>query len=261
MDQGEPPRDDGGMGSVLVEVCVDSVAGVRAALAGGADRIELCSALELGGLTPPSGLVGAARAATALPIFAMVRVRAGDFVVDRADLSWMAAEIGELVRGGVDGLVFGALTPDGAVDRDATAMLCAAAQGLPVTFHRAFDHLRDQAAGLEVLVELGVPRVLTSGAAGSASDGVARLSELVAQGGRRIAVMAGAGLRSSNVSQLVAATGVREVHLSAARVFAGPGRHANDACSFAPPGRGEFERRETSADEVRAVVRALAAPR
>jgi len=248
---------DGAM-NVSVEVCVDSVAGARAAAQGGADRIELCSALELGGLTPSLGLLRAAReAAGTVPVFAMLRVRAGDFVIDADDLASLLADAEAFRAAGVDGLVFGALTPDGEIDRIALRAVLDAAEGLPLTFHRAVDCCRDVVDAVDVLVDFGVPRLLTSGGAATAPRGVEAISAMVGRAAGRLAVMAGSGVRASNVASLVAATGVAEVHLSAGRVVAGPSKFGRPECGFAAPGRADHERRETDAAEIRAVRAAL----
>lgn len=242
---------------VLCEVCVDSVDGVRAAARGGAERIELCSALEVGGLTPSLGLARLARRETDLPIFAMVRPRPGDFVVDGDDVAWMGAEIAAFRDAGMDGVVLGALTVDGRVARGAVAALLEAAEGLAVTFHRAIDCTRDPVGAVEELASLGVPRVLTSGGAPTAVEGAGTIREMVDRAAGRLLVMAGSGVRSANVRELVDATGVPEVHLSAGRIDRGPARWVNARCGFAAPGRKDDERRFTDADEVRRVVGAL----
>lgn len=242
---------------VLCEVCVDSVAGVRAAEAGGADRIELCAALEVGGLTPSIGTVRRARAGTRLPIFAMVRPRAGDFVVDGDDVAGMVEDIAALRAEGVDGLVFGVLTPGGAVDEAAVGRLIEAADGLPVTFHRAFDRAVDRTGAADALARLRVTRILTSGGAATAAAGAPAIRELVARLGDAVTLVAGGGVRAHNVAELVASTGVREVHLSAMRIVDGPAARRDAAVSFAAPGRADHQRRVTDAAEVRAVVAAI----
>lgn len=248
---------------VPVEVCVDSVAGVRAAVDGGADRIELCSALELGGCTPSLGFLRAAlEAAAGVPVFAMLRVRAGDFVVDRDDLRAIVADAEAFVRAGAQGLVFGALSPDGDIDREALRVVKDAAEGLPLTFHRAVDCCRDVVGAVDVLADAGVPRILTSGGSPTAAAGQDAVAAMVQRAAGRLVVMAGSGVRASNVAALVAATGVPEVHLSAGRVVAGPARFGRPECGFAAPGRADHERRATDPDEIRAVRAALGrAPR
>jgi copper homeostasis protein len=197
----------------MLEVCVDSIAGLLAAEAGGAQRIELCARLDLGGLSPARELLDAAIARTRLPLHVMVRPRAGDFVATAAEVLAMEAEIAGLRdRGGVAGVVFGVLTPAGRVDVAATRRLLAAARPLSVTFHRAFDASADLDQALEDLVELGVDRILSSGGAADAYAGRARLGELVRRARGRLVVMAGGGVRPGNVAAILAETGVLEVH-------------------------------------------------
>jgi len=197
----------------LVEACVQTVVSAEAAEQAGADRIELCSALELGGVTPGAGLLRAARARVGIPLHVLVRPRAGDFVYCDEELAVMVGEIREARRAGADGIVTGALDPGGFIDRDATARLVEAAGPLPVTFHRAFDQVRDQSWALEVLVELGVTRILTSGGAETADEGIPMLARLVRVSAGRITVLAGGGVRAAGVVRLVTESGVREVHL------------------------------------------------
>ncbi len=164
-----------------------------------------------------------------LPVFAMVRLRAGDFTYTRREIADMCAAIERLHVLGVHGVVTGALTRSGQIDVPTTTALLAAAAGMPVTFHRAFDRTLEQSIALEQLAELGVPRVLTSGGAPTALEGVARLRELVEHSAGRVAILAGGGIRESNVNRIVLRTGVSEVHtkltdadeqLTAARVRA-----------------------------------------
>ncbi len=207
---------DGASPHVLVEVCVESVAGAYAAVTGGAERIELCSSLSDGGLTPSAGLCEAVCAAVQVPVFAMVRPRAGDFFYDSTEVDVMTRDLDALRRAGAVGFVTGALTADGDVDRRRLRELVDLADGLPVTFHRAFDVCRDADEALEQLCALGVARVLTSGQRAAAPDGKRGIREAVERVGDRLVVMAGAGVRADNVVRLVEFTGVREVHLSAA---------------------------------------------
>lgn len=240
---------------VAVEICLEDLAGVRVAEAAGADRLELCSALGDGGLTPSIGTVSAAlRIAERLGVNVLVRQRAGDFVFDADELAAMVADI-HAVRalpnphGLPLGFVVGALLPDGSVDVDATRQLVDACGDAPVTFHKAFDQVPDRAAALETLVDLGVARVLTSGGAASTLEGAAELAALVAQAGDRIAVLAGGGVRPSNVAELVRRTGVREVHLRAATKVA--------SGSLATSAYDSGERVVTSGAVVAAVVAAV----
>jgi copper homeostasis protein len=202
---------------VLLEVCVDSIAGLEAAERGGAQRIELCSDLEVGGLTPGVELLEAARARTELPLFVMVRPRPGGFVVTPGELVVMAAEIERMMRVGADGIVLGALLSTGSIDVEATGRLVERARPLPVTFHRAFDACPDPEDALEQLMALGIERVLTSGRASTAEEGIALLARLIERAGERIVVMPGGGVRATNVRRIVEATRAHEIHSSARR--------------------------------------------
>ncbi len=245
---------------VLVEVAVDSVAGARAAAAAGAQRLELCAALELGGLTPSLGLLEQVRAAVAVPVFAMVRPRGGDFLYDAGEFAAMVRDVGALRGAGAAGIVSGVLCADGSLDRERMRELKLATGAAAFTCHRAFDLCADAAAALEVLVDLGVPRVLTSGQAATAMAGAAAIRTLVQQARERVIVMAGAGVRGEGVAELVATTGVREVHLSATRwrasgmVFRREGVEMGGRVGGAVGG-GEFVVRETDGGMVAEVVR------
>lgn len=208
------------------EVCVDSLAGVHAAVAGGADRVEVCSALEVGGVTPSAGLI-LASVAVGLPVHVLVRSRPGDFVFSRDEIAVMTDDVAAAVGAGAAGVVLGALTRDGAVDVAGTRALMAAAGSASVTFHRAFDVATDPYAALAAVRDLGVHRILTSGQADRAIDGAELLAALV----RRTAadgpvILAGGGVRPESVAALIALTGVTEVHFSAKVPAAG--RHVTD---------------------------------
>lgn len=243
----------------LVEVAVDSVAGARAAAQAGAGRIELCCALGEGGLTPSLGMLQATLAAVQVPVFAMLRPRAGDFLYDAEELALLRADAEHLAAAGASGFVFGALRPDGQLDRDAIAAIVRAIAPLPLTCHRAFDLCADAFAALAELCDLGVRRVLSSGQAASAPAGHELLRRLVDAAGPGLTVMAGAGVRAANVAALARATGVREVHLSATAWLpsAMQFRRAGVPMGSSPPA-DEYQRRSTSGAEIGAVVAALA---
>jgi copper homeostasis protein len=202
-----------GVKRVVLEVCVDSAAGIEAAVAGGADRIELCSSLELGGLTPSPGVMRRAARAPC-PVYAMIRPRPGDFVYGRADLAAMLADIDATRQAGLAGVVLGASRPDGTLDAAMLEILLEHASGLGTTLHRAFDVVPDQDAALETAVALGFERILSSGAAGSALAGARVLGKLVIRAGERIVIMAGGGITADTLPVTLAASGVREVHAS-----------------------------------------------
>jgi len=201
--------------NVLVEGCVTSVAEAVACERAGADRLELCENLDVGGLTPAPGLVREVCAAVSVPVFAMVRPRAGDYVYTRLELDRMVSDAAALVALGVRGLVTGALDGDGQVDRRAMRALVNAAPATPVTFHRAFDDAPDPDAALDALVSTGIARVLTSGGADTAREGSMALARLVGRAEGRITVMAGGRVRGDHAAALVRATGVTELHARA----------------------------------------------
>ncbi len=200
---------------VRLEICIDRLESAIAARDGGADRIEICGALACGGVSPGPGLVTACLELAPLEVMVMVRPHAGSFVYSAFDLAVMEREIEWARRVGAHGVVFGALTPDRCVDRAACRRLLDVAGPIATTFHRAFDLTRDPREALEVLSELGVARVLSSGQATTASEGASLLRGLVEQSAGRIAVMPGAGITAGNVARLLTETGAGELHASA----------------------------------------------
>ncbi|MFF4895966.1 copper homeostasis protein CutC [Streptomyces sp. NPDC001068] len=201
-----------------LEIAVTSVAGARVALDHGADRLELCTGLELGGLTPSAALVEAV-AAVGLPVQVLVRCRPGDFVYAPEEIALMAAEVRSVIASGASGVVVGALGTDGGLDTNAVSRLAAAAHdtGRPVevTLHRAIDQSADPVAAAALLPALGLTRVLTSGGAPTAVQGLARLAAMV-EAAPGVEVMAGGGVHPADIPRLTAA-GVAAVHLSAKR--------------------------------------------
>lgn len=212
-------------GVALVEVCVDDLAGVVAAERAGADRVELCADLCVGGTTPSAGLIATVLTTVQrIGVQLMVRPRGGDFVLDDDDRRVMVADlraIRALTRGAAVpvGVVLGALQPDGRIDERTLASMVAAAGDLPVTFHKAFDATPDPLEAYEILGRHGVVRVLTSGGAATALNGAAMLAELVRRSNQPGApvVLAGGSVRAADVAKLRSRTGVREVHFRAQR--------------------------------------------
>lgn len=219
------------MSRVLFEVCVDSLAGVRTASAHGADRLELCSALELEGLTPSLGLLREARAATDLPIFAMLRPRSGDFCYDDPEFRTLLANLHVLLEEGVDGIVSGILMPDHSPDLTRMHELLQLTGGKPLTFHRAFDLCPDPLLALDQLHDLGIARVLTSGGAPTALEGASRIAACVQHIGTRLRILAGGGIEAATLPALLRQTSVREIHASASTRV--DGRRITDATQVA----------------------------
>lgn len=204
------------MNDILLEVCLDSVSSAIAAREGGADRIELCANLGVGGTTPPMQLVGAVRRAITIPMNVMIRPRAGNFRYDDTEFEAMKQEIVQAKSAGADGVVLGILDAHYAVDVDRTRKLTDLARPMAVTFHRAFDEASDPAAALEGVIEAGADRLLTSGQAKSAVEGSPLIARLVRQASGRILLMAGCGIRHNNLEEVIYQTGVREIHIGRA---------------------------------------------
>ncbi len=245
---------------IIVEACVDSDASSLAAERGGARRLELCDALFDGGTTPSAGMIAACKAAVSIPVFVMIRPRGGGFVYSDAERDVMRRDVVVARELGADGIVIGGLCRDNTVDLDLVRMLVEAARRLPVTFHRAFDFTPDLAASLESLADHGVQRVLTSGGASTAADGVTALADLVRQAGSRLIVMAGGGIREENVRSVVSMSGVREVHVRLTRLaHAGeaPARRGLRVRKPLPEDEAAWE--ETDEQRVRSFVRTVAA--
>lgn len=198
--------------SVLVEGCVESLADAQAAARGGADRLELCADLSVGGTTPSVELIRAVKARVFIPVFAMARPRGGSFVYNASEIEATHRDIANIIAAGADGVVVGALTPANEIDVPTLRNFVARAGDAPVTFHRAFDQVAEPGPALETLIDAGVQRVLTAGGRSTAMDGAAVLQSLVRQAGDRIVIMAGGKVRGHNARELVARTGVRELH-------------------------------------------------
>ncbi len=237
------------MAERLLEICIDTLAGLGAALRGGADRIELCGALDVGGLTPSGGLMRAA-AGCGRPVHALIRPRAGDFCFAAAEVALMCEDISLARSAGLQGVVIGAALPDGRLDLGALGQLAGAARGMDVTLHRVFDLVPDRAVALEQAVALGFDRILTSGGALTAPEGADEIARLVARAGGRIVVQPGGGISAGNVGPLLAA-GARQIHASCGAPHLADARVR--AFGFAP-GTG----RATDEVLVRALKRAIA---
>ena len=202
--------------NVLVEVCVGSIADIENAVAAGADRVELCGALELGGLTPSIGLLELALQVAKVPVVVMLRPRAGRFRYDDYEFRTMLRDLERVLNAGAAGIVFGILDEQGRVDAPRCRELIRLAGGATTVFHRAFDFIADQRAALEALSELGITRVLTSGGQPNTAEGAAALRGLINHSAGRIEIMPGGAIRAGNVLEIVRATGCNQVHIGAA---------------------------------------------
>jgi copper homeostasis protein len=197
---------------ILIEAAVETRDDALAAVAGGADRLELCADLDAGGTTPARALVADVMARVSVPVLVMIRPRSGGFIYSRGELDRMRDDVVAAIDLGASGVVLGALDSSGCIDTSATRGLIAAARGRDVTFHRAIDETGDPLSAVETLGSLGVARVLSSGAAPTAVEGADTLAAMVACAGDALRVVAGGGVRAHNVAALVRRSGVREVH-------------------------------------------------
>ena len=203
------------MTRVLLEVCCGSLEDVLEAEAGGADRVELCSSLFFGGLTPSIGTVVEAKRRLKIPAIVMIRPRGGGFCYTEPEFAAMAADAEAAVAQDVAGLVFGVLTADGAIDRARTRRLREIAGGRDAVFHRAFDVTPDPFRALDELVDLGLTRVLTSGQQDTVPEGLELIKRLVDYAGDRIQVLPGGGIKLFNCHEIVTRTGCRQIHVAA----------------------------------------------
>ncbi|MBQ2293228.1 MAG: copper homeostasis protein CutC [Bacteroidaceae bacterium] len=199
-----------------LEVCCGDLQSVRAAIEGGAHRVELCEALELDGLTPSEAMMESA-IGMGIPVQVLIRVREGDFVYNKAEICKMRNDIRLARELGAAGVVIGALMPDGSIDEEAIRCIMDEAGGLSVTFHRAFDVCREPEEALEKIISLGCHRLLTSGQATTAEQGIPMLKKLVEQADGRIIIMPGAGVNPQNASRILEETGALEIHGSLRR--------------------------------------------
>lgn len=202
-------------GGVELEVIAFDLASCLVAQTQGADRIELCANPHEGGTTPSYGTIAVARSSTAIQLFPIIRPRGGDFRYSDTEFHAMVADVQQCGELGCDGVVFGILTPEGGVDVDRCAQLIEHAGSMQVTFHRAFDRVRDPLAALEDVIALGCARILTSGLRPNVDLGRDMLRTLVQAAGARITIMPGSGVRSTNIAELAKFTGARAFHSSA----------------------------------------------
>lgn len=242
----------------MLEICIDCVASAQAAEAGGADRVELCANLPEGGTTPSSGIMRAVRRVFSGGLMVIIRPRGYDFLFNEWEMSAMLDDIAAARENGADGVVIGCLTADGRVDKDRCSRLLEAAGSLDVTFHRAFDMSRDLGEALEDIIGLGIRRILSSGGQPDVPSGVSQLAALVNQAAGRASIMPGGGVSETNLGEIVKATGVHEIHLSARHPVRGGMTYFNPGCymgSFSKT--DEYGWRETSVEIVRLSKAAL----
>lgn len=233
-----------------LEICIDNASGLQQCLKGGADRIELCSALSLGGLTPSLGLMQAG-SATTIPTYAMIRPRGGDFCFDGADVRVMLGDISAAIGAGLDGVVLGAATGDHMLDLSVLSLLCRASEGVGRTLHRVIDTLADPLEAIDQACDLGFERILTSGGAQGAAQATSTLKVMQDHADGRIEIMAGSGISAENVSALIRDSGLWSFHASCS--IADPASNVLIKMGFA---RGDARR--TDAATIQALKNSIA---
>jgi copper homeostasis protein len=235
------------MTTPFFELCAESSEAARAAESGGADRIELCSQLQSGGLTPSVELIAASAGALSIPIYVLIRPRAGSFVFSREEFALMRWQIAAAREAGAHGVAVGVLQPDGRVDVERTRELVELAAPMAATFHRAFDETPDLSESLERVIETGAEGLLTSGGAKAVLDGAESISALLRQAGDRIHIIAGGGLKLETLTEVVRRSGAFSLHGSLQR------KNGHGAAN----GKTAPDEMETLAADVREAVRLL----
>ncbi len=243
----------------ILEVCAGSVQSAVAARDGGAQRIELCGALEVGGITPSIGLLKSVRSIEGLRLHVLIRSRGGDFHYSDDEISVMEEDI-RIARGeGADGVVIGALNADGTIDERAVERLVKAADGLSVTFHRAFDVAAHPFDSLERIINLGCDRLLTSGQAATALEGAEMIRQLHEHSAGRIILMPGCGVNSRNAADILRQTGTNEIHASARCLVKSQMTFRHSGVSMGSSEDDAFDRYETNLEEVHRIAQQIAA--
>lgn len=242
-----------------IEICTNSVKSCLEAQKGGAYRVELCAGIPEGGTTPSYGDISLARELLKIKLNVIIRPRGGDFLYSDLEHRIMLKDIEIAKKLGVDGVVFGCLTPNGDIDMKRNSELMEAAEGMSVTFHRAFDMCRDPFESLEKIIELGCDRILTSGQQPKAEMGFDLIKQLVDLAGDRIIIMPGSGVNDQNIAKIASATGAKEFHFSARRAIESGMNYRNPNLKMGGTAVviNEFEEQVTSYELVRATIKAL----
>ncbi len=236
---------------ILIEICVDSVASAQAAERGGAQRVELCSDLLEGGITPSLGLLEAVRAGISIPLHTIIRPRGGDFCYSEEEFEVMRRDIALAKSAGADGVVLGVLDLSGRVDISRTRQLIELARPMSVTFHRAFDVSADLHQSLEDVCDAGADRILTSGGEQDAITGIDMIAKLVQSSRARISIMAGSGITAKTVPQILERTGVHEIHAGLATPVTNQMLRSNDRVSLRKTHTQGYERTQVLEEDVR----------
>lgn len=243
--------------SFLLEVCADSVQSAVAAQEGGADRIELCSGLVIGGISPSPAMFREVKQNTDIKVRVLLRPRFGDFCYDEYEFRTIRDEVEQFRDLGADGVVIGILNPDGRLNVEQMAELVKAAGGIGVTMHRAFDLCRDPFEALEQCVSLGIDTILTSGQKSSAWEGRELLSGLAERAAGRLDILAGAGIGPDVIEKLAVCTGVKAFHMSGKKVIDSRMEFRREGVPMGIPGFREFDIWQTDKGQIRSAAKVI----
>lgn len=244
-------------GKFILEACVDSPESAIAAWQGGADRLELCGHLIIGGVTPDEWLFQKVREVCGLPVRVLIRPRFGDFCYTDLEFEIMEAQVKHFRELGADAVVIGCLKPDGRLDMEKMKRLMDQARAMDVTLHRAFDVCKDPYEALEQAVSLGIGTILTSGQESSCMKGSECLRRLNEQAAGRITLMAGAGVSADMIERLYPLTGLTAYHMSGKKVEDSSMVYRREGVPMGLPGISEFEIWRTDENAVRQAADAL----
>ena len=244
------------LNGITVEVCVYSIESALQAQEGGADRIELCDNLYMGGTTPSVGMLELAKELLDLDLYVIIRPRGGDFLYTDHEFELMKRDVLMAKKLGLDGVVIGILKKDGTIDKERTSELIALARPMGVTFHRAFDMTPNPYEALEALTDMKVDRILTSGHARSAFHGIKLIADLVAQTNGNLSIMPGSGINEENVAEIIAGTGAREFHVSARKKEESLMEFRKQNVCIGNPGLDEYESDKVGPERIVAVRQA-----
>lgn len=241
----------------MLEVCVDSADSALIAANAGASRLELCSNLIIGGTTPTTALIELTKELVSIPVHVLIRPRFGDFFYTQLEVETMKRNIVSARNHLADGVVIGATTQDGQLDKAILQMLIELSGDMHLTLHRAFDVCKDPFETLETAIELGFHTILTSGQAATAQEGIGLIDELIKQANGRITIMPGAGITPDSIGELATKTAAQVFHLSAKELRQSPVSHHNPSVHMGLPGIDESTIFSTSADTIKKIWHTL----
>jgi len=243
---------------ITLEVCANSITSAIAAQNGGATRVELCDNLNAGGTTPSFGQFVETKKLLQIPVYPLIRPRTGDFLYSDLEFEVMKTDVTNFIAAGCEGIVIGILKTDGTIDRARCAILVnmAKAAGIKCTFHRAFDMCRDLFEAMEVIIDLGCDKILTSGGKSTAMEGVTTIARLVKAAAGRISIMPGSGINEHNIAYLVSFTGAKEFHTSGRKTIDSMMEYRNEHILLNDTGE-EFTQEVTDAEKLRKMIELL----